>query len=123
MKTIIIMVVLALTVGVAMAGDLDIMPENQGWVYIQGFNPRGDLTQTALINSVAVIDLSTSRAFSIYCASDAKFRTMPAANSTKATYKLSTIQGGSPRVRVKNGATPFLHISTATANPCELERN
>ena len=87
--------------------------------YVQGFSPNG-LYSTATGANATMHDLTNFLAWGVYCASDCKGRLMPTA--AKGAYPQFTIVGGNWTVFVKNVATPFVNISSASGATHEWQQ-
>lgn len=81
-------------------------------VPIQGFSPNG-LYSNATATNATFHDLRNFLAYSSYCAANCYMRLTPTA--AKGTYPQTIIIGGDwTTPMVKNAATPFVNISSAS---------
>lgn len=114
MKSILIFTLLIIIAVPALAGNsLQSSPVGP----VQAHAVDGRLVQT-LTGKSHILDATNWVSYGIYCASDAKLRSMP--TSAKGSYKQLTVPGGSWYVRGRHIGTPFLNLSTATTNSCEV---
>jgi hypothetical protein len=77
----------------------------------QGFSPNGTYASVTATNAT-FHDLTNFLAFSVYCPADCGIRFLPTA--AKGTYPLLTLPGLQWHTFVKNTASPFISMSTAS---------